>query len=53
MKREQILAMRRERESKLRASGVEKLSIFGSAARGDTTEDSDVDGCPRQQGGLT
>ena len=37
--------------------GVEKLSIFGSAARGDTTEDSDVDvvvslGAAVTQGGF-
>lgn len=43
MDKGQILGILREHEAELRAAGVEKLSIFGSAARGDTTEESDVD----------
>lgn len=38
-----ILAALRAHETELRASGVERLSIFGSAARGDTDASSDVD----------
>jgi hypothetical protein len=43
MDKGQILAMLRAHEAELRASGVEELSIFGSAARGDATDASDVD----------
>ena len=43
MNKGQILATLRAHEAELRASGVEELSIFGSAARGDATDESDVD----------
>jgi hypothetical protein len=43
MDKGQILAMLRAHEAELRASGVEELSLFGSAARGETTDQSDVD----------
>ena len=43
MDKGQILAALRAHEAELRASGVEELSIFGSAARGDATGESDVD----------
>src|SRR5271167_1817360 len=43
MDKGQILAALRAHEAELRASGVEELSIFGSAARGDATDESDVD----------
>jgi hypothetical protein len=43
MDKGQILATLRTHEAELRASGVEELSIFGSAARGDATDASDVD----------
>ena len=43
MEKEQVLAILRKHEPELRASGVEQLSIFGSAARGDATADSDLD----------
>jgi hypothetical protein len=43
MDKGQILAALRAHEAKLRASGVEEMSIFGSAARGDATDESDVD----------
>jgi hypothetical protein len=39
----QILAALRAHEAELRASGVEELSIFGSIARGEATDKSDVD----------
>lgn len=38
-----ILAALRAHEMELRAAGVEQLSIFGSAARGDADANSDVD----------
>ncbi len=43
MDRNAIISTLRDRESELRALGVVSLSLFGSAARGDTTEDSDID----------
>jgi uncharacterized protein len=38
-----ILATLRAEEAELRASGVEELSIFGSTAPGDATDESNVD----------
>src|SRR5271155_3559881 len=43
MDREQVIATLRAHEAELRAAGVERLSVFGSVARGDQTESSDVD----------
>jgi|SRR5580704_7745491 predicted nucleotidyltransferase len=43
MDREQAIAMLRAHEPELKAAGVERLSIFGSVARGDATGNSDVD----------
>jgi predicted nucleotidyltransferase len=43
LKRDDILAALRAHESELRAAGVASLSLFGSAARGDARETSDVD----------
>lgn len=43
MDRDQIIAKLRAHEAELRASGIERLSLFGSIARGDATEKSDVD----------
>ncbi len=43
MDREQAIARLRAHEAELRAAGVERLSVFGSVARGDQTEGSDVD----------
>ena len=43
MTREQVLARLREREAELRSAGVVRLSLFGSAARGDSRPDSDID----------
>jgi predicted nucleotidyltransferase len=38
-----IIEKLREHEAELRAAGIVRLSIFGSVARGDATEQSDVD----------
>ena len=43
MGREQILATLRAHEQDLRAAGVVRLSLFGSAARGQEGPASDVD----------
>lgn len=43
MSREHILATLRAHEAELRAAGVVHLSVFGSAARGEATDASDVD----------
>lgn len=38
-----VIAILRAHEAELRASGVRRLSLFGSVARGDAGPDSDVD----------
>jgi uncharacterized protein len=43
MNRDEVIATLRAHEAELRAAGVERLSLFGSVARGDQTERSDVD----------
>jgi uncharacterized protein len=43
MDRNTIIATLRDREAELKALGVVSLSLFGSAARGDATEESDID----------
>ncbi len=43
MDRETIIAILRRDEAELRALGVERLSLFGSVARGDNFRHSDVD----------
>ena len=43
MNREQAITRLRAHEAELRAAGVEGLRIFGSVARGDATNDSDID----------
>jgi uncharacterized protein len=43
MNRDQILATLRAHEAELRTAGVQSLSLFGSVARGEATEASDVD----------
>jgi predicted nucleotidyltransferase len=43
MKREEIMARLREHEADLRRLGVERLYLFGSIARDEATEDSDID----------
>lgn len=55
MDRERVISKLREHERELRAAGIMALSLFGSVARGDANEQSDVDlmadfdgakGCP-------
>jgi len=43
MTREEIIAKLKEAAPALRAEGVKRLAIFGSRARGDAREDSDLD----------
>jgi uncharacterized protein len=43
MKRDDAIARLKEHEAELRGLGVEHLYLFGSTARGDAHEDSDVD----------
>jgi predicted nucleotidyltransferase len=43
MKREDAVAILKEHETELRQLGVEHLYLFGSTARGEAREDSDVD----------
>ena len=43
MTKAEALARLRAREADLRAMGIERLSIFGSTARGEERSDSDVD----------
>ncbi len=43
MTKVEALARLRDREAELRALGIERLSIFGSTARGEERSDSDLD----------
>ena len=43
MKREEILSRLQRHEADLRRLGVERLYLFGSTARGEARDDSDVD----------
>ena len=43
MSSEEIIAKLRAHEHELRAAGVTSLALFGSSARGEQCEDSDVD----------
>jgi len=43
MDRDTIIAKLRDRQAELRELGVLSLSLFGSAARGDSSEKSDID----------
>ena len=43
MDRSAAIARLREHETELKALGVEHMYLFGSTARGDAREDSDVD----------
>jgi predicted nucleotidyltransferase len=43
MTRDEIIAKLKEAAPLLRAEGVARLAIFGSRARGDAREDSDLD----------
>jgi predicted nucleotidyltransferase len=43
MDRNTIVAALRDRQAELRALGVVSVSFFGSVARGDATDESDID----------
>ncbi|MEJ7933067.1 nucleotidyltransferase domain-containing protein [Sphingobium sp. AN558] len=43
MTREEAIARIKPHEAELRAAGITALALFGSVARGDNREDSDVD----------
>ena len=43
MKREEAVTRLKERQGELKAPGVRHLYLFGSTARNDSREDSDVD----------
>jgi uncharacterized protein len=43
MKSDEIIAKLREHEPELRAAGVSSLALFGSAARGEQRDYSDID----------
>ncbi|TDK37456.1 hypothetical protein E2F50_11395 [Rhizobium deserti] len=43
MDKDQVIAKLREHEQELRAAGAEHVSIFGSVARGEATDESDLD----------
>lgn len=43
MKQDEIIAKLRAHELELRAAGVARLALFGSAARGEERTDSDID----------
>jgi predicted nucleotidyltransferase len=43
MNKDRILAELRAHKAELKAAGIEKISIFGSLARSDATDSSDVD----------
>jgi predicted nucleotidyltransferase len=51
--REEILKILRDREEELRGLGVEYMSVFGSAARGDSRPMSDVDLIVRLKPGFS
>ncbi|MEX2262431.1 MAG: nucleotidyltransferase family protein [Bryobacteraceae bacterium] len=43
MNREQVIATLRAHEQELKATGIVRLSLFGSTVRGDSRPDSDID----------
>jgi uncharacterized protein len=43
MNRDEVIATLRAHAPELKAAGVASISVFGSVARGDEREDSDVD----------
>jgi uncharacterized protein len=43
MQRDEAIAKLRQHEAELRLLGVQRLYLFGSTARGEAREDSDVD----------
>jgi predicted nucleotidyltransferase len=44
MKRDEAISRLKQHEADLKRLGVEHLYMFGSTARGEAQEDSDVDG---------
>jgi len=55
MQRGEAIARLRAHEAELRPPGMERVFLFGSAARGDARADSDVDRCfdhPKELIGL-
>ena len=53
MKRDDLISTLRAHEPELKAAGVASLAVFGSVARGDDREDSDVDVVVRHSHGHT
>jgi predicted nucleotidyltransferase len=49
----ELLSLLRAHEAELRARGIDTLTIFGSVARGDVAEDSDVDLAIRPGSGFS
>ena len=43
MNRDEVIAVLRAHEPELKAAGVVSLALFGSVARGDNRDDTDVD----------
>ena len=43
MNREQVIELLKRNEGPIRARGVTRLALFGSLARGDTRDESDID----------
>lgn len=43
MKRDEIIALLRAHEAELKSVGIEGVRVFGSVARGEATDASDVD----------
>jgi hypothetical protein len=43
MRRDEAIAKLKQHEAELRRLGVERLYLFGSTARGEAREDSDID----------
>jgi uncharacterized protein len=43
MTRDEVIRTLRAHEAELKASGIERLAVFGSVARGDNSPESDVD----------
>src|ERR1035437_7606577 len=43
MDRERVISMLRAHEQELKSAGIVRLSVFGSVARGEASERSDVD----------
>jgi len=43
MKRDEVIAVLRAHEPELKSAGIESVRVFGSVARGEATDASDVD----------